>query len=328
MRILHVNDVSSVGSILTDASNGRDALFQPTLRKNVGSGVIGSARFAMGRAADVARLRRAATTTNDTIVHVHYATFAHLAELALLPFSLHVHGGDVRIDRRGVVRRFLVDRALGRASVVVVSTPDLIAPVRLLRPDARYIPNPMPLLPMRRQRDETSAPRLIVLSKMDYLKGWPRQLEILEALRAAIPNLEIHFFDRGQLPDGERRELAARASALGAQPLQVVPRAQFLELLASFDVALGQQEVGALGMSEMEAMSSGVPIIADVAAHRQAGYDPPVLPVDQPELLRDLLSNSAALAAAGKNGREYIRAVHDPSTVLAALTRAVYREQL
>jgi glycosyltransferase involved in cell wall biosynthesis len=320
VRILHVNDVSSVGRILSAISGGRDSLFQPTLRKHHPVGRLGTIKFASARAIDIVRLRKAVQTSAATHVHVHYATFAHLSELAALEYSLHVHGGDVLLDRTSRATRTLVDRALKRATRVLVSTPDLLPIVQALRADAVYVPNPMPLAPMRDQTPSDLAMRLLVLSKMDYLKGWPKQLAILDLVRGLVPDIEIFFFGTGQLSEGERKQLSERVTALGGRELELMPRKTFLEFLPTFDLALGQQDVGSLGMSEMEAMACGVPVIADVSAYRLLGCDPPVITAEELASRGASVLGRKQLHDLGAQGRRFIRDVHDPAATLRKLT--------
>lgn len=312
MRILHVNDVSSVGSLLCEASDGRDLLYQPALRKNLRRGALGSVELLGRRLVDVVRLRRLGGA-DDWHVHVHYATFAHLAEAAGLPFSLHVHGADLLLDRAHRVKRALVDRALARAIRVVVSTPDLLEATRSFRSDAVYVPNPMPLGACVARRPGTRT-RLLVLSKMDRLKGWPEQVALLEQLHGTLRGLEIEFFNEGQLPADQRAVLSDALARIGACRHSFMPRREFIQWMRGFDVALGQLEVGSLGMSEMEAMAQGIPVIAEVSAHRALGLFPPTIPPDVLEIRR-IVERDGDLREVGLAGRAYIASVHDPCTV-------------
>lgn len=321
MKILHVNDVAHVGSILVRASSDSDALYQPALRRTYPGGSSGALRFALGRTIDVPRLAWRYRTGGFTHLHVHYATFANLAELALLPYSLHVHGADVLLDPdAGGLKGWLALRGVRQALQVVVSTPDLLAPTRALRPDAVYIPNPMELGPEPPARPRGARPRIGLLSKMDYLKGWDQQVEVTEGIKRALPDAEIRFFGHGQLPDAERERLTRRLLAIGAELVPPMPHSELLAALRTYDFAVGQMEVGSLGMSEMEAMAACVPVIANVSAHVRAGYEPPVIPPENAadEVVR-LWSDERERQAAGRAERSFIAEVHDPASSLAAL---------
>jgi glycosyltransferase involved in cell wall biosynthesis len=323
MKILHVNDVAYVGSILVRASGGEDALFQPALRRHFEEGKIETLRFAAHRASDAPRLAWTFRSGRFTHLHVHYATFANLAELARVPYSLHVHGADVLLDpNAGGLKARLALRGIERATSIVVSTPDILEPTRALRPDAIYIPNPMELPPAPQPRAKSERPRIVVLSKMDPLKGWTEQVEVVEGVAKSLPDAEIRFFGHGQLTAEERDRLSRRLIAAGAELRRPMPHDELLADLGTYDFAIGQMEVGSLGMSEMEAMAAGVPVVADVRAHVALGYAPPVIRPDEAvrEIVR-LWQDEAARRAAGLAGRSFIEETHDPAASLAALRR-------
>jgi glycosyltransferase involved in cell wall biosynthesis len=316
MRILHVNDVASVASILVSASGTRDCLYQPMLRARSGS-TTAIPSLAMGRLRDWVRIGQLMTRREVTHLHVHYASFAMLA--VGRSFSLHLHGGDVLHDlTAGGLRERITRWAMRKAGHVVVSTPNLLGQVRKLRPDAQYIPNPMELPPGPAATRSAAPPAIMMVSKLDRFKGWPRQVELIQALRQELPGLQFAFPTHGKLPAAERERIIVRLRELGGRPLPPLPRSEFLGLIQNADVVLGQMEVGALGMSELEAMAAGVPVIADVSAFPMTGRMPPVIAPNAADVLA-LLSNAEARAVLGNEALDYVRAVHAPAAVLRQL---------
>lgn len=320
MRILHVNDVAAVGSILVRASQGRDVLYQPALRRDVGTGRFSAGRLALRRMRDVVRLRGAYRSGAFSHLHVHYATFAYLADLAGIAYSLHVHGGDVLLDVTDRFKRPLVLRALRRARQVAVSTPDLLSATQALRPDAVYIPNPIELPPGTPEWTATR-PRIVLLSKMDRLKGWPEQITVLEALVRTLPEIEVSYFAHGQLSAQERERLSSRLQTLGGRIIPPLSPEAFVRHLAEHHFALGQLEVGSLGMSELQAMALGLPTVANASAHVSAGHAPPIiLPEDAPARIQALWRNGTeARARWGQQARDYVREYHHPQQSLRFL---------
>jgi len=321
MRILHVNDVAQVGTILVRASAERDLLFQPTLRRDVGAGALGTAGLALRRAQDIVRLRKTFREGGFTHLHVHYATFAHLAELIGADYSLHLHGGDLLGDMEGGMKSLLVRRALTRAGRVVVSTPDLLARARTLRPDAEYVPNPVERIRRTRSRPGHEQPHVMMLSKMDYLKGWDRQVEVMTDLRSLWPGMSFVFIGEGQLPPATKRDLSQRLMALGGKSLPLLTRDAYREHILNADFAIGQMEVGALGMSELEALALGVVTVADASAHAGTGANPPVVAPSaaRPELDAIWEGGPTAHTAWGTLADDYLRAHHDPAGCLRRL---------
>jgi glycosyltransferase involved in cell wall biosynthesis len=325
MRILHIHDVASVAALMAGASHGRDIVYQPVVRHDFLRGSRSLPAFAWGRIRDILRLRRLTRSGDFTHVHVHYALFAHLADLAGAPYSLHLHGGDLLLDLRGGLKRRLTRRGIARATRVAVATPDLLELARAYRPDAVYIANPIALPPLPAPPPPRAQPHVIVVSKMDRLKGWDRQPEVLESLRAVLPGLSFTFFAHGQLPQETRVRLSERLVGLGGRVMSPLTRAEFHARLAEADFALGQLEVGSLGMSELEAIASGVPTIANVRAHVAVGYEPVVISdIGAPAQVRALWeAGSAARRRWGEEGRAYLRRVHAPERALEALERLI-----
>jgi len=318
---LHVNDVAQVGSTLVHASEGRDALYQPMLRREVGEGAWATVQLVVRRARDVARLRHAFYHGGFTHVHVHYATFAHLAELGGVPFSVHLHGGDLLGDMAGGVKSLLVRRAIRRARRVVVSTPDLLARAQTFRLDAEYVPNPVARSAPSRPPIVHDQPHVMMLSKMDYLKGWDRQVQVMVDLRAAWPEMSFVFIAEGQLPSATKQDLSQRLIALGGTPLPLLRRDAYREQIRNADFAIGQMEVGALGMSELEALALGVVTVADARAHAGAVPNPPVV---APSAARQALTaiwdgGPTAHKAWAASADDYLRAHHDPTGCLRRL---------
>lgn len=318
MRILHVNDVASVASLLVEASAGRDALFQPALRRSGGRAARGMIGLARSRLADWRRVGQTIRAGNFSHLHVHYGTFALLG--AGRPYSLHLHGGDLLHDLGSGLKGVITRAALRRAVHVVVSTPDLLPLARSWRPDARYIPNPMPLPAESARRSRAAASELMLVSKMDPRKGWERQLQLVHALVEVVPDLRVVFLDHGRLSLAAREPMRRSLTALGATPLPPMPRPAFLKRMAQADLILGQLEVGALGMSELEAMARGIPTIADARAHGAAETTPPVIdPEDAVALVPRLLQSDDQWSQLSWHSRAYVKQVHDPQTVLHLL---------
>ena len=308
-----------MGSLLVQASAGRDQLYQPALRRNL-SGPFTLARLVLRRGADVVRIRRWYRFGGFTHLHVHYGYFAALTPG--LPYSLHLHGGDLLMDLHGGLKTRLTLSAIARALRVVVSTPNLLPIARQFREDAVYIPNPMAIPDWRPHQVSRPAPHIMLLSKMDPLKGWPLQIGVIRALRDRLPGLTFSFCSDGQLAEPERAAMTRDLVAIGGQPRTFMSREAFVAQVISSDFALGQLELGALGMSELEAMAAALPTIADASAHFSLGYRPVVIP---PAEVVDAVSNLWSAGRAGRDafgarGREYVVDVHRPHTSLEALT--------
>jgi glycosyltransferase involved in cell wall biosynthesis len=308
-----------VGSLLVQASAGRDLLYQPALRRDL-SGPFALASLVFRRGVDMVRIRRRFRSGGFSHLHVHYGYFASLTPG--LPYSLHLHGGDLLMDLNGGLKTRLTLAAIARAMRVIVSTPNLLPIARQFRNDAVYIPNPMTIPDWQPHQVIRSAPHIMLLSKMDPLKGWPVQIGVIRALRERLPGLTFSFCSDGQLAGPVRAAMTRELVAIGGQPRAFMSREAFVAQVTSSDFALGQLELGALGMSELEAMAVALPTIADASAHFNLGYRPVVIPpAEAVEAVCNLWNaGRAGRDAFGARGREYVVDVHRPDTSLEALT--------
>ncbi len=107
-------------------------------------------------------------------------------------------------------------------------------------------------------------------------------------------------------------------------------------VLASVDVVVGGLRLGALGVTELEALATGTPVIASVRGDLpqvEPYYrsSPPVLPSVTPQSVVDqvteMISNRDSLVAVGMKGKEWVREYHSADRV-AALYESEYRSLL
>jgi hypothetical protein len=112
---------------------------------------------------------------------------------------------------------------------------------------------------------------------------------------------------------------APEAAALGIKLLPRMAKPLFLQELATAHVAVGQA-TGVLGVSELQAMGIGVPL---VFADPVAGYpdEQPMVSVARPEIgqaVRDSLDDPEALSRK-LGGPTYVSQFHSASTLLPRL---------
>ncbi len=173
MRILHINDVANVASILVAGlvQIGHQAelrrLRLPASRRGTAAKILAlPARWAEWMA-----VNRQVRTLGYDMVHIHYAYLGLLGILGRYPYILHCHGTDVRRGLHDPLRRGMVVQSLRHARKVLFSTPDLAQHVRPIRPDAIFLPNPVATDVFRPQdRGAEHPPRILVISKLSAVK--------------------------------------------------------------------------------------------------------------------------------------------------------------
>lgn len=233
------------------------------------------------------------------VVHVHWLPNALIGpELNKreIPWVLHVHGSDVRHMERWR------QRLLDRAPAVFYATPDLAG----IRSDAVYLPVPI------REVTVAAEPKWDVLlsARASREKGPAVAFEAARMLKARYPELRIAAVDGPAFEQGPER-------------LPWMEPDAFLRTLASARVVVGQFAIGALGVTDLQAMMLGRPLVTWV---RPDLYDdaPPVHVARTPAEITQAVLDALEWP---QDGREWVRRHHDPQ-MIAERAIGVYREVL
>jgi len=200
--------------------------------------------------------RRAAELARADVVHVHYATSAPLIRgrgLPQRPYLLHLHGTDIREQWRSPATHDLVQRAVDGATKVYFTNLDTAENAQRARADAEYMPpfvDPRDL-PAWTPAGDRERPRILFASRWGPEKGIDRVLEVVSALRRAVPQAQLLGLDWGIR--------ASDARAAGVELVARKPHNNYLAWLATADVVVGQA-TGIVSVSELEAMAIGAPL--------------------------------------------------------------------
>ena len=318
--VLQVGEVAGVAAGLTAALTRHSSWEPRHVELSQPSG-----RSALARIIDLSRramsTRRAIRTTimenNPAVVHLHWARYAPFVSTPGVPLIVHAHGSDVR--DRGGFGGTVVRRALERAQAVVVSTPDLLAHTPR---NAVYLPSPVDtdlFVPSPSSTDQADSlirpPTVLLFAQLTAIKGAEQLVAAAAALRSERPSVRIIGIAGGTHD--------AQATAAGVELLTHLGRVELSRLLRSVDVVVGQQRLGALGLSELEAMACGRAVVAPI---RQDLYDDPVPVIDAPDpdaIARrciELIGDPVARAATGDRARDYVVRNHAPHVVAGLLT--------
>lgn len=325
VRVLHVNDVAGVASAAVEQARADGLPWRlwrlPTVRGSAISVKI------WRRAGDLARFRAVGRAAE--VLHVHYGLFGYYAWSVRRPYLLHLHGTDVRGNLRSRALRPLVLAAIRRAGAVVYSTPDLADEVLRLRPDASWLPAPLsPDVNAASDRiggliRPADAPRIVFASRWDPVKGLDRQLALAGAIRREYPHAELVGIDWGSG--------SADAAAAGVQLRPLLPAADFRALIAGADIVVGQLAGGALGVTDLEAMALGRPLIARFTHAGDYGRDPAIWNIDEIDAmaaLRDILTDPEGTVTRCATARSWALTHHSAGAFVRAalpLYRALRR---
>lgn len=324
LRLLQIGDVAGVATDLTraleeDTEWTVDNLGVPELA--AGSNIVLRSLAWPLRATETWwSVHRRLRASPPTLVHLHWARYAPLVTTGDLPLVVHAHGSDVR-DRRSSLSGRLVSRALRRSALVIASTPDLIDD---LPAGAVYLPNPIDVETFRPDQPLGSDPRrVLIFAQLTAIKGADVILDAVRTIRQHQPDVSVVSF--GGSP---RYESIARE--LGVSLLPRMERTSLARELSRASIVIGQQRIGSLGLSELEAMACERPVLARVDIGRYPAAPPIVSTLGAADLAAaciDLLEDAPASAAMGSAARKYVLEHHAPSAVARTLDR-LYRSVL
>ena len=316
--VVHFFDCADVGKTLV--AYGRRAGYnwrhRPALSPGLG-GVVPAGALQAKYANVSWRIRRTVEALRADIMHVHFGTRGGVANSRpVIPFVMHWHGTDIRTTYHTPKGRPNIQWGADHAAAVVYSTPDLRQHAEPLRSDAVYLPNPVDWaeLPVW---TPGGPPRVVFASRWEDSKGGAEQLKVAAAIRDATQGrVALEGLDWGNQ--------AEEARALGVNLVPAMPKADYLRWMSGAHCVVGQS-AGILAMSELQALSMGVPVVMNLGE----GYytDAPVLQGDGPEGLaaqavRALEDPLAASAQA--NAREWVEQYHGPDVAVEKLA-GIYR---
>ncbi|WP_165218794.1 glycosyltransferase [Schaalia sp. ZJ1691] len=255
-RILHVNEVANVASTLVDEARHEGKNWR-LRRIPAGRGNIFT--VATSRARDLVTARKLIGASD--VVHLHYATNGYLI-WGSTPSVLHLHGSDIRKDWKRPLLKSVISASLRAADAVVYSTPDLYQWIEDMRPDATWIPNPVPRSFLEPVPGVTRSERIVFSSRWDETKGIELLLPLAQRLVEA--GCEVVGLDWGTHREDARR--------VGVKLEPLMDHHEFKGFLAGAKVVVGQLKFPALSMTDFQTMALGIPLICSANSEQPPAY--------------------------------------------------------
>jgi glycosyltransferase involved in cell wall biosynthesis len=324
LRVAQVNDIAAVAGTLTRAMNelGAEVTLIEPRRPGARLRYPWKAAVLPFRAAGILGAGLTVRRGHFDVVHVHFARLGMIGPLGGRPYTLHLHGTDIRGVQPDSLWGREVRPFIRRARLVYYATPDLREWIEPFRRDAVFLPNPIETGTFRPDAAESrgaSAPGrrdLLVGVRLSGIKGLPAILESLRILAATRPATTITIVDQGE-------GVAAAVAAAGPNAV-LVPRSSREELpavLRRHKLAMGQLLVGALGNYELECLACGVPVVTRFDYEGTYSSPPPIVSSSGAEeaasRIAGLLDDEAALAELAGRGPGWVEANHSARTVAA-----------
>jgi len=257
------------------------------------------------------------------VIHIHWVSRGVIGMLSGKPFLVQAHGSDLHTHVNTPGMYTLCRIVLERARTIFYVTPNLESFVQRFRDKTSYLPNPINVRP---GEGALQAPdrvrRLLIFTRLDPVKGVDRVFPAVDHI--ASLGIEITALRWGPLAAEYSERYAGKVRF--EDP---VPHDRVAQFLSAFDLVVGQMEQGALGLSELEAMAAGRPLISGIDRSLYPGDKPPVVSSYSPEELAEqvgrLKDDVKRLRNLAHEGRDWVRRNHGYERHLELLERAYFR---
>lgn len=249
-RVLHFNDCADVSLNLVTAASEQGLTWRRLgpcqVRPPVGA----------GRLAWLPRVGRTMIeAARAEVIHVHYATSVPLIQrrgIPRRPYLLHLHGSDIRSQWTDPAWKPAIQQAIDGAERVYYTNLDTVEQAETARPDAEYMPAFVDfarIAPRTLPADGTA--RVVrFASRWSSVKNAPAMLQT--AAHLARLGIQMEGLDWG--------DRAAEAAEIGVRLVPTMPGPEYSAWLAGASAVVGQGS-GLLGVSEIEALAAGVPLV-------------------------------------------------------------------
>ncbi len=254
------------------------------------------------------------------VVHIHWLSQGIVGLFIGRPFYAQAHGSDLHVNMRNPLLRIVTRSVFQKAKVVFYVTPNLLAYASGFDGKFRYLPNPVRVDGL----DEAPPPKrltsAVIFTRLDPVKGVDRIFPAAERLRRSV---ELTALAWGPLAGEYLQRYGSQVRFVPP-----VPRGEVDPFLRRFDIVIGQMQQGSLGLSELEAMASGRPLITGIDWSYYPDDPPPVIEAANAEdvaaAVERLKDDEAELARLSRAGREWVRRNHGFARHLQLLEQAYF----
>lgn len=328
MRILYIHTINQMAKTYArdlELRGHEVTVFEPDVR-GAGARLPLKLWLFPRRILSMRRVLRSLHPDYFDLVHIHWASYGIFGLFSKIPFIVHCHGSDVRTRLSHPFFRPLLSASLRQAAAVLCVTPDLLPVVRMVRPDASFSPGPIDTVAFAPIGEQDAAPAhpwtILLFSRLDPDKGSDIAVEGIARFQRRHREVRVQLLDWGPLRERYKQRYARDFDFIPPVPAHHVP-----QLLASADVIVGQFAFGALGLSELQAMSCAKPVICAFCYADAYPIPPPLCQAGTAEevdaQLEDLFGEPARGRELGQQARAWILA-HHRSTVLSLSLETLY----
>ncbi len=289
MRILYIYNINQVAGTYGAqlASHGYSVkIFEPSLVGGSASLPVKLANMP-GRVWSLRHVLSMLNKDSFDLVHILWASYGIVGLMSHIPFVIECHGSDVRFRATHPFFRSVLKPIFQRAQAVHCITPDLLAPVQLIRSDARFFPGPVDTNRFVAIENRIAQPWTILLfTRLDPIKGPDIAIEGIARFAARHPAVRVQLLDWGVLKEEYKKRYGQRFEFLS-----IVPPDKVQQLIASADVVVGQCKLGILSFCELQAMSCEKPVICPFYYDSMYPAPPPIVRANNAAQIEDQLEH-------------------------------------
>jgi glycosyltransferase involved in cell wall biosynthesis len=253
------------------------------------------------------------------VVHIHWLSQGIVGLLIGRPFFAQAHGSDLHVNMRNPVLRRLTRNVLEKAKLVFYVSPDLPAYAPGFDAKLRYLPNPVDVGDSA-ESPPTQLGTALIFTRLAPVKGVDRIFPAAERLRRSV---ELTALEWGPLA-GEYAQKYGRLVRF----VKPFPHGEVATFLRQFDIVIGQMSAGSLGLSELEAMAAGRPVVTGIDWSLYPEDPPPVIAAHDADgivaAVERLSGDAKELARLSREGREWVRRNHGFARHLQLLEAAYF----
>jgi glycosyltransferase involved in cell wall biosynthesis len=263
-------------------------------------------------------IRRLRTNHYD-VVHIHWLGQGIIGLFLGRPFFAQAHGSDLHVNMRNSVMRQVTQTVLEKAKLVFYVTPDLPAYAPGFDGKLRYLPNPVEV-DDNFEPPPTKLATALIFTRLAPVKGVDRIFAGAERLSRSV---ELTALSSGPLA----AEYSERYGGL-VKFVRPVPHHEVGSFLRRFDIVIGQMQAGSLGLSELEAMAAGRPVITGIDWSLYPEDPPPVIGASDADgiaaAVEKLKDDETELTRLSRDGKEWVRRNHGFARHLRLLEAAYF----
>jgi glycosyltransferase involved in cell wall biosynthesis len=203
-----------------------------------------------------------------------------------------------------------------------VCNADLLPVVRQVRHDAIFSPGPVDTMQFAPDKNKSQrrsdAWTILLFARLDPEKGTETAIQGIIRFADRHPGIHVKLLNYGSLKEQYQRDYGKRFEFIPPLESHEVPH-----VLQEADVVVGQFLAGALGLSELQAMSCAKPVIASFLYDDAYPTPPPLCNATSPEgvdhHLEMLFQQPEEAITLGNKAREWVIEHHDEKVLVSQL---------